>query len=447
MSDPTNRSRPLCAIVLAAGKGTRMKSARAKVLHEIAGRPMLGHVLDAAEQIGADRLMVVVGRDADEVERQFAGRAEFVLQAEQNGTGHAVMQALPKLEGFDGDVLVLYADTPLLRAESLASMQRVREDTGADLVMLTSPEPLPGVVVRGADGRVERIVELVDATPEEATIREGNTGVYLLDAALLRDGLASLDTNNTQGELYLTGVVPFTVARGGRVEAIRLESADECLGVNTRAELAAAAAVVRRRKAEALMAEGVTIVDPANTYIDVDVSVGRDSLIEPGCVLQGACTIGEGVHLKPHCTIEESRIDDGAVIGPSAHLRPGTHLMEDVRIGNYVEVKNSVLGRGVKADHLSYIGDAEVGDGSSFGCGSITVNYDWETKHKTVVGRGSKIGCNANLIAPVTIGDGVAVAAGSTITADVPDDSLAVERAKQRNVAGWMERRRGSKKD
>jgi len=443
MSYRSNTQRPLCAIVLAAGQGTRMKSRRAKVLHEIAGRPMLGHVLATAEQIGAERLMVVVGRDAEEVERQFAGRAEFVLQAEQNGTGHAVMQVLPKLGDFDGDVLVLYADTPLLLPESLAAMRRVRSETGADLVMLTSPEPLPGVVVRDENGRVQRIVELVDATPEEATIREGNTGVYLMDAGLLRDGLASLDTNNTQGELYLTGVVPYAVEQGGRVEAIQLSSADEALGVNTRAELAAAGAVVRQRKAAELMAAGVTIVDPANTYIDADVTVGRDSLIEPGCVLQGECQLGEGVHLKPHCMIESSRIEDDVVIGPSAHLRPGTHLMTGVRIGNYVEVKNSVLGPGVKADHLSYIGDAEVGEGSSFGCGSITVNYDWETKHKTVVGKGSKIGCNANLIAPVTIGDGVAVAAGSTITSDVPDDSLAVERAKQRNIEGWMERRRG----
>jgi len=434
-------SMPLAVIVLAAGQGTRMKSRRAKVLHEIAGRPMLGHVLDTAERLDPARLFAVVGCDAEQVRDVFDGRADFVLQAERKGTGHAVMQVLPRLADFEGDVLVLYGDTPLLLTESLLSMQRVRAETGADLVMLTSPEPLPGVVVRDAQGRVQRIVELVDATPEEAKLREGNTGVYLMSMQLLRDGLASLKTNNTQGELYLTGVVAYAVEHGASVEAIALDTAEECLGVNTRAELAAAAAVVRRRKAQELMAAGVSLVDPDQTYIDVDVRIGRDTVIEPGCVIQGDSVIGEGVLIRPHCTIESSRIDDDSVIGPCAHLRPGTHLMQGVRIGNFVEVKNSTLGPGVKADHLSYVGDAEVGEGSSFGCGSITVNYDWESKHKTVVGKGSKIGCNANLIAPVTIGDSVAVAAGSTISQDVPDDALAVERAKQRNIEGWTARR------
>jgi len=434
-------SRALAVIILAAGKGTRMKSRRAKVLHDISGRPMLGHVLETATEIGAERVFVVVGRDSEEVERTFSGRAEFVLQAEQKGTGHAVMQVLPELDDFRGDVLVLYGDTPLLRAQSLVVMRSARAETGASLVMLTSPEPLPGVVVRDAQGHVQRIVELVDASPVEAAIREGNTGVYLMDVELLREGLASLDSDNTQGELYLTGVVEYAVGKGVHVEAIQLEHADECLGVNTRAELAAAAAVVRRRKLEELMSDGVTIIDPGQTYIDVDVRIGRDSLIEPGCMIQGESVLGEGVHIKSHCTIESSRIDDDVVVGPSAHLRPGTHLMRGVRIGNYVEVKNSVLGPGVKADHLAYIGDADVGEGSSFGCGAITVNYDWDTKHRTVVGKGTRIGCNANLIAPVTIGDSVAVGAGSTVSGDVPDGALAVERAKQRNIEGWMERR------
>ncbi|MEZ4215034.1 MAG: bifunctional UDP-N-acetylglucosamine diphosphorylase/glucosamine-1-phosphate N-acetyltransferase GlmU [Myxococcota bacterium] len=439
---------PLAVVVLAAGKGTRMKSRRAKVLHELCGRPMLGHVLETASRVGGDRLIVVVGRDADEVRRTFEGRAEFVLQAEQKGTGHAVMQALPALEGHRGDVLVLYADTPLLREESLRAMRELRASANADLVMLTSPEPLPGVVVRDDRGRVQRIVELVDATPEERAIQEGNTGVYLMDVDLLRDGLAALDTDNTQGELYLTGVVAYAVAKGRRVEAIRLEDASECLGVNTRGELAEAAYALRSRKIDELLDAGVTIVDPEQTYVDVDVVVGRDTVIEPGCVIQGDTRIGEGVHVKPHCTIESSVLDDDVVIGPCAHLRPGTHLMKGVRIGNFVEVKNSVLGPGVKADHLSYVGDAEVGAGSSFGCGAITVNYDWDAKHRTVVGAGTRIGCNANLIAPVTLGDGAAVAAGSTVTLDVPDGALAVARTKQRNIEGWMARRaRGARTD
>jgi bifunctional UDP-N-acetylglucosamine pyrophosphorylase/glucosamine-1-phosphate N-acetyltransferase len=309
--------------------------------------------------------------------------------------------------------------------------------------MLTSPKQLPGVVVRDGTGRVQKIVELVDANKEERKIQEGNTGVYLMDSELLRDGLATLKADNSQGELYLTGVVGFAVRKGKRVEAIKLSDASECLGVNTRSELAEAASVLRTRKVDELLSAGVSIVDPKQTYVDADVKIGRDTLIEPGCVIQGNTVIGEGVHLKPHCHIESSVIGDDAVIGPSAHLRPGTQLGKKVRIGNFVEVKASVLGDGVKVDHLSYVGDAEVGEGSSFGCGSITVNYDWNDKHKTVVGKGSRIGCNANLIAPVTIGDGVAVAAGSTIGEDVPDGALGVARAKQRNLDGWMDRKQG----
>jgi bifunctional UDP-N-acetylglucosamine pyrophosphorylase/glucosamine-1-phosphate N-acetyltransferase len=437
------RVRELAVIVLAAGQGTRMKSRRAKVLHEVCGRSLLDHVLTTAEALQPARLQVVVGRGADEVQQAFAGRADFALQAEQRGTGHAALQALPKLNDFRGDVLVLYADTPLLRAESLAQLQQMREDTGADLVMLTSPEPLPGLIVRDSAGRVQRVVERTDATPEELKIREGNTGVYLLDIELLREGLAQLDDSNEQGELYLTDIVGHAVSTGRVVEAIQLEDATDCLGVNTRAELAAAGAVLRRNKLAELMAQGVEIVDPDSTWIDVQVEIGQDTCIEPGCVIQGDTVIGEGVHLKPHCMIEESRIDDGVVMGPSAHLRPGTHLMDGVRLGNFVEIKNSTLGRGVKADHLAYIGDADVGEGASFSCGAITVNYDWQGKHRTVIGKGSTVGCNANLIAPVVIGDNAAVAAGSTITGPVPDDALAVARARQRNVEGWVARREG----
>ena len=440
MSEPMN---PLAVVVLAAGQGTRMKSRRAKVLHELAGKSMLGHVLDTASKVGAEKLFVVVGRDADQVQQAFAGRATFVPQQEQRGTGHAVMQVLPELEGFRGDVLVLYGDTPLLREESIRDLRSLRTQTNADLVMLTSPEQLPGVVVRDASGAVQRIVELVDANEEEREIREGNTGVYLMDVDLLRDGLASLKTDNSQGELYLTGVVGFAVEKNRHVEALKLSDANDCIGVNTRAELAEAARVLFTRKIDQLLSDGVTIVDPGHTYIDMDVEVGRDSLIEPGCVIQGDTRIGEGAHIKPNCHIESSVLGDDVVVGPSAHLRPGTQLGNNVRIGNFVEVKASVLGDGVKVDHLSYVGDAEVGEGSSFGCGSITVNYDWNEKHKTIVGKGSKIGCNANLIAPVTIGDGVAVAAGSTIGQDVPDGALGVARAKQRNLEGWMDRRPG----
>jgi bifunctional UDP-N-acetylglucosamine pyrophosphorylase/glucosamine-1-phosphate N-acetyltransferase len=430
-------------VILAAGQGTRMKSSRSKVLHEICGRPMLGYPLALARALSAREPVVVVGRDAEEVERTFAGQARFVHQAEQNGTGHAVLVAQEALADASDAILVLYGDTPLLRLESLRRMAEIFRETGADLVMLTSPEPLPGLVVRDARGRVERIVEVTDATPEEMQIREGNTGVYLVKPELLWKGLAQVDDRNEQGEIYLTDVVGHASSQGCRVEALALDDAEDCLGVNTRGELAAATAVARRRKCEALMTEGVTLIDPATTYLDVDVEIGRDTLIEPGCVITGDTVIGEGCHVKPHCTIESSRVGHGAVLGPSAHLRPGCVLGRNVRIGNYVEVKNSNLGDGVKADHLAYVGDADVGPGSSFGCGAITVNYDWDQKHRTTIGGDVKVGCNVNLIAPVEIADGAVVAAGSTVTMDVPGEALAVARAKQRNIEGWRRRRRG----
>ncbi len=434
-------STELAAVILAAGQGTRMSSGLAKVLHEICGRPMLWYPIAVAESLGAERLVVVIGRDADAVEQAFSGRATFVLQEPQRGTGHAVLETRRALEGFRGDVLILYGDTPLLRAETLRAMRDLKTRTRADLVLLTARIPLPGRIARDDRGRVARIVEVTDATPEELALEESNTGTYLLGAELLWKALAQLDDRNAQGELYLTDIVERLLAEGRRVEALELEEPVEGLGVNTRAELAQAAAVLRRRTAERLMAAGVTLVDPAATYLDDDVEVGRDTLIEPGCVVKGATRIGERVHLKAHCTIESSRIEDDCVIGPSAHLRAGSHLHRHVRIGNFVEVKNSELGEGVKADHLAYIGDADVGPGASFGCGAITVNYDWTAKHRTSVGAGATIGCNANLIAPVVIGAGAAVAAGTTVTHDVPGEALAVARERQRNVEGWRARR------
>jgi bifunctional UDP-N-acetylglucosamine pyrophosphorylase/glucosamine-1-phosphate N-acetyltransferase len=434
-------SRELAVLILAAGLGTRMKSERAKVLHEIAGRPMLGYPLALAESLGPRHLVVVIGRDAERVREAYAGRATFVVQSELRGTGHAVLQTRDALAGFRGDVLVLYGDTPLLRASSIERMKALRSRTSADLVILSARLPLPGRVVRNAEGRVLRIVEMTDASPEELAIEEGNTGVYLVDSELLWKGLSQVGDRNRQGEIYLTDLVERALADGRRVEALALDDADESLGVNTRAELALASAVVRRRKNEALMAEGVTLVDPATTYIDVDVRIGADSVVEPGCVITGAVEIGQRVLVKAHSVIESSRLEDDVVVGPMAHLRPGSHLGPHTRIGNFVEVKNSVLGANVKADHLSYIGDADVGAGAAFGCGAITVNYDWAAKHRTSVGEGANIGCNVNLIAPVRVERDAAVAAGSTVTQDVPAEALAVARTRQRNVAGWRKRR------
>lgn len=431
-------------IVLAAGQGTRMKSRRAKVLHELCGVPMLGHVLRGARRLDPARLIVVVGRDADEVKARFAGEAEFVLQEEQNGTGHAVLVAMPTLGDVGGDVLVLYGDTPLLSPETLERMAKVKRERGADLAVLTArTRNIPGRVARDENGRVSRIIEAQDATPEELEIEERNTGVYLFSADLLRDGLASLRPNNAQGELYITDIVAFAVARGLRVEAVETSDPDECMGINNRAELADATAYLRRRIARQHMTEGVTFIDPATVYIDADVTIGRDTIIEPGVVITGDSSLGQGCHVKAGCVIEESRLADDVTIGPSAHLRPGSQLGEGVKIGNYVEIKNSTLGPGSKAAHLGYIGDADVGSGVNFSCGAIVVNYDGYKKTRSTIGDDAFIGCNANLVSPVTVEPHGFVAAGSTVTKDVPEDALAVARMKQRNIEGWVARKEG----
>jgi bifunctional UDP-N-acetylglucosamine pyrophosphorylase/glucosamine-1-phosphate N-acetyltransferase len=439
-------SNELAVVVLAAGQGTRMKSNLAKVLHPLGGRPMLHYPLAAAEALGASRLVVVVGRDAEQVEEAFAGRATMVLQEEQKGTGHAVLQTGDVLAGFSGDVLVLYGDTPTLSVEGLEAMRELKASSQADLVILSCPCDVPGIIVRNADGSFARIVEATDASPEELAIPERNTGVYLLDKDLLWKALAQVDDDNEQGEIYLTSIAEILLGDGRRVEVLPLEDPDEGLGVNNRADLARAAAVLRARKLNQLMLAGVTIVDPATTYLDEDVEVGRDTRIEPNCVIQGPSRIGERCHLKPNTTIESSTLGDEVEIGPSAHLRPDCTIGDRCRIGNFVEIKNSVLEDGVKVDHLSYVGDSDVGEGASFGCGSITVNYNWASKSRTTVEPGAVIGCNVNLIAPVTVGRNASVAAGSTITKDVPGEALAVARGKQSHVPGWSRKHRPPEK-
>ncbi|RIL03461.1 MAG: UDP-N-acetylglucosamine diphosphorylase/glucosamine-1-phosphate N-acetyltransferase [Proteobacteria bacterium] len=429
--------RPLAVVILAAGQGKRMKSGLVKVLHELGGRPMLAYPIDAAEALAPERLVVVVGRDSERVVEAFDGRATFVEQAERRGTGHAVLQARAALDGFAGDVLILYGDTPLLRLETLERMRAEKATRGLDLLVLSAMEPLPGRIVRDAQGRFQRIVEVTDASPEELRIQEGNTGTYLVDAEFLWKALDQVDSKNAQGEIYLTDIVAIAVRDGRPLDALPTDDADEALGINSRAELARAAAVLRRRTAQRVMDEGVTLIDPDATYLDWDVRIGRDTVIEPGCVIQGSTRIGERCRIKAHTVIESSELGDDVALGPSAHLRPGSRLEAGVRIGNFVEVKNSHLGAGVKADHLSYIGDADVGAGASFGCGSIVVNYDGVHKHRTTVEEQAFIGCNSNLIAPVTIEANAFVAAGSTITESVPKDALGVARGKQRNVAGW----------
>jgi bifunctional UDP-N-acetylglucosamine pyrophosphorylase/glucosamine-1-phosphate N-acetyltransferase len=419
-----------------------MKSRRAKVLHELCGVSMLGHVLRNAKALSPSRLIIVVGRDADDVRARFDDGVEFVIQEEQLGTGHAVLVAEPTLGPVSGDVLVLYGDTPLLRPQTIERMRAVKQELGADLVMLTArAENIPGRVLRDDAGRVNRIIEASDATPEQLGIEERNTGVYLLGADLLREGLAALEPDNEQGELYLTDVVGYAVKKNLRVEGLEIEDADECLGINTRKELADAARVMRRRIVERLMDEGVSFVDPDSVYIDSDVRIGRDSVIEAGVVISGDSVLGEGVHVKTGSVIEESHIEADVTIGPSAHLRPGNHVGAGSKIGNFVELKNSTLGAGTKAAHLAYIGDADVGQGVNFSCGAIVVNYDGFEKTRSTIGDGAFIGCNANIVSPVEIEPHAFVAAGSTITKNVPEAALAVARDRQRNIEGWVARR------
>jgi bifunctional UDP-N-acetylglucosamine pyrophosphorylase/glucosamine-1-phosphate N-acetyltransferase len=443
MSEGFGAEGELAVVVLAAGQGTRMKSERAKVLHEICGVPMHGHIQKVAEAVGADRLVVVIGRDSEGVRAIYGESAEFVVQAEQKGTGHAVTMAEPLLRDFGGHVLILYGDTPLLRASSLERMRATMRETGADLVMLTASGDIPGRVLRDAEGRVARIIEAQDASPEELAIEERNTGVYLISSDLLWAGLDGIDMHNAQGELYITDVVDYAVQKGYRVEALWLEDSDECLGINDRIELARATKLMQRRINEQLMVQGVTLLDPDTIWIDATVEIGQDSLIEPGVRITGQSVLGCGVHVKSGSYIEDSRLDAGVVFGPSSHLRPNCHLMAGVKIGNYVEIKNSTLGPGSKSAHLTYIGDADVGAAVNFGCGSVVVNYDGYEKHRTQVGDAAFVGCNANLIAPLFVAPHSFVAAGSTISLDVPQDALAVARARQRNVEGWVARKEG----
>lgn len=451
----------LTTIILAAGKGTRMKSSLPKVLHKAGGKAMLAHVLDAAKEAGAGRSIVVVGFGGDAVEEALAGEAEFVTQAEQLGTGHAVLQTEPLLRGEKGTVLVLCGDTPLLTGTLLKKFVEEHAAAGAKATVLTAVMPDAtgyGRVIRAADGTVAKIVEHKDATKEELGVREINSGIYCFSAPDLFAALHEVGNDNAQGEYYLPDVLEILKQKGEKIFAVAADSYEETLGVNSRAQLAASEKILRRRKNEALMAEGVTLMDPETTYVDVDVVVGRDTVIYPGTWLEGRTVIGEGCEIGPNsrfqnvkvgahvtahfCYAHECEIADGVTLGPYVHIRPDTKLAAGVKIGNFVEVKNSVVGEGTKLPHLSYIGDSDIGAGVNVGCGTITVNYDGKKKFRTTVGDGAFVGCNSNLVAPVRVGDNAYVGAGSTITKDIPEGDLAIARAHQKNITGWADKRR-----
>jgi bifunctional UDP-N-acetylglucosamine pyrophosphorylase/glucosamine-1-phosphate N-acetyltransferase len=452
----------LSVVVLAAGEGKRFRSALPKPLHRAAGRPLLWHVLAAASGLGAERTVVVVGRGADEVRTAVAafgvGRVDFAIQQELRGTGDAVAAALPLLPR-DGEVLVLYGDTPLLTAATLQRLLTAHRSSGAQATLVTARLADPtglGRVLRGPGGALTGVVEERDATPDQRALTEVNVGFYVFERRAL-DGLARLQPDNRQGEYYLPGLIPLLLAEGGRVATSGAPS-DEVLGVNDRAQLAEAAAVLRRRTLQRLLAAGVTVVDPATTYVDCGVEVGQDTVLEPLTFLESGTRIGAGCAIGPNtrliaCTVEDeatvtqavgvrAHIGARAVVGPFAYLRPGAELGPGSKVGTYVEVKASSIGRGSKVPHLTYVGDAEIGEDVNVGAGTVFVNYDGHAKHRTVVGDGAFIGSDTMLVAPLTIGGGAQTAAGSTITKDVPPGALAIERAVQRIIEGWAARRR-----
>jgi bifunctional UDP-N-acetylglucosamine pyrophosphorylase/glucosamine-1-phosphate N-acetyltransferase len=435
--------RPLACIVMAGGKGTRMRSALPKVLLPIWGRPLLGWVIAAVREAGAERVVVVVPPDAAESVAAVAGDAETVIQHDQLGTGDAVRCAMPPLEGFTGDVLIVSGDTPLLTAELLGGLVDAHIADGAAATAATFQIDQPGSygrVIRDAAGI--RIVEAKDATPAELEVDEVNAGLYVFDADALRPALAGLTNDNAQGEYYLPDVVPAIAAAGGRASASLVDDASLLLGVNTRVELAAAAQIIRDRIIEQHLLAGAGIVDPATTYIDADVELEADCVVHPYTILRGRTRLAAGAEAGPHSVLTDSILDSGAQAGPFAHLRAGTHLHAGARVGAFAETKNTELGARSKIPHLSYVGDATVGEDTNIGAGNITANYDGTRKHRTTIGDRVRTGSDCVFVAPVEIGDDATTGAGSIITDDVPAEALGIARARQVNKEHYAKRKR-----
>ncbi|RWR32691.1 bifunctional UDP-N-acetylglucosamine diphosphorylase/glucosamine-1-phosphate N-acetyltransferase GlmU [Sinirhodobacter populi] len=421
----------IALIVLAAGQGTRMNSDLPKVLHRIGAAPLIAHALAAGRALDPERVIVVAGHGADRVTAAVAKidpEAEVVLQTEQLGTGHAVAQALPALAGFEGRVIVLYGDTPFIRPETL---ERLAE-APADVTVLGFEAADPGrygrLIAQGT--ALERIVEYKDATDEEQAVTLCNSGVIACDAEILAELVSELGNDNAAGEYYLTDIIAAARARGLTAEVVTCPE-EETLGINTRAELARAEALFQRRSRAEAQENGVTMVDPDTVYFALDTYLGRDVTVGPHVVFGPEVTVESGAAIEAFCHLEGCHISRGATIGPFARLRPGAELAEDVHVGNFVEVKNSILGEGVKVGHLTYLGDADVGEGTNIGAGTVTCNYDGVFKHRTTIGAHAFIGSDTMLVAPVTVGDGALTGSGSTITQDVPPGALALGRARQ----------------
>ena len=451
----------LAVVILAAGKGTRMKSALPKVLHPLAGKPMLGHVVDAARALKANRIVVVYGHGGEAVRDAIAGDdIEWALQAEQLGTGHAVAQAMPLVD--EQQVLVLYGDVPLTQPETLSAFVSLAGEKTLALMTLTMDDPTGyGRIIRDAENKVQRIVEQKDASDAEKAVKEVNTGILCCTTALLNEVLPKLSSNNAQGEYYLTDVIGMAVDAGLEIAAAQPAFAWEVDGVNDRVQLSRLERIHQRQKAESLMRNGVTLADPARIDVRGSLGTGTDLYIDINAVFEGNVTLGNNVRIGPNVVIRDSRIGDNVTIeanshvdgatidsdctiGPFARVRPGTELAEKVRVGNFVETKKAIVGVGSKINHLSYVGDATLGKDVNIGAGTITCNYDGVNKFQTEMGDGVFIGSNSALVAPVKIGDNATVGAGSTITKEVPAGGLAVARGLQKNRQGWQ---RPTKKD
>ena len=449
----------LTAVILAAGQGTRMKSAYPKVLHRVCGVPMAEQVIRVVRQGGFEKYVVITGFKEKLVRECLEDKeVVFVHQEEQLGTGHAVMQALPEFKDDpEGYVLVVCGDTPLLRAETIRDLTDTCISNGASAAVLTAVLDNPfgyGRVLRDEKGNMTCIVEQKDGTPEQLSVHEINTGTYVFRAKDLIDALGRIDNKNAQGEYYLTDVFGIMIRDGKKVIPKICDNPEETEGVNSRIQLAEADRILRLRKAEELMAEGVSIINPENTYIGQDVKVGRDTILYPGTILESHTVIGEGCVIGPDTQLtdvtcgsfthlnrvyaHECKIGSYNEIGPFVHLRPNTDLHDHIKIGNFVEVKNSTVGNGTKLPHLIYCGDSDLGENVNFGCGTVTVNFDGKEKHRCKIDDHAFIGCNTNLVAPVHIGERAFTAAGSTITKDVPANALSVARAKQRNIEDWV---------
>ncbi len=459
-----SRSRPAAVLVLAAGEGTRMKSSRPKVLHEFAGRSLLGHALAAARGLDPEHLVVVVRHGRDAVVAHLAEVAPDVVVADQDdrkGTGRAAQCGLAALPPLTGTIVVTYGDVPLLRTETLADLLDRHERQGDAVTMLSARLADPagyGRLIRDPDGSVAAIVEDKDATAEQAAVTEVNTGIYAFEAEFLRDALGRLSTDNAAGEAYLTDVVSLARDAGRAVAAVVVDDPTETEGVNDRVQLAAMGRRLRDRLLESWMRAGVSVADPETTWVDVEVELAPDVTLLPGTELRGRTTVASGAVVGPDTTLVDcvvaegasvvrshaigAEIGPGAEVGPFSYLRPGTRLGAGGRIGAFVETKNAVVGAGSKVPHLSYVGDADIGEGSNIGAATVFVNYDGVAKHRTTVGDHVRIGSDTMLVAPLTVGDGAYTAAGSVITADVPAGSLAVGRAKMRVIEGWVARRR-----